>query len=211
VKRPNSYDVATRLVRQQLAGKQQRVSVILGATDLDAGFGTAANTKDELWAVFGANADAARKAYDPNGNEDLRNLLTGVNRDRTKIEPNRFAARALSRAGQPVWEFRFSYVAESMRSEWPGAPHATEIPFVFDTVRAKYGDKLMAADEKLAPKIHAYWVQFAKTGDPNEAGLPKWPRYNVDKDQLMNFTADGPVPQPDPSKARLDVIAPLQK
>jgi para-nitrobenzyl esterase len=58
-----------------------------------------------------------------------------------------------------------------------------------------------APDEKLAQKIHAYWVQFAKTGDPNQTGLPNWPRYSSDKEELMNFTADGPVAQPDTWKA----------
>ena len=65
-------------------------------------------------------------------------------------------ARALHRPrrwpppGQPAYHFRFSYVAESMRKEWPGAPHATEIPFVFDTVQARYGKDLAPADKKMA-------------------------------------------------------------
>jgi para-nitrobenzyl esterase len=85
---------------------------------MDAAFGTVADTKDELFRTFGENADAAHKAYDPNGKEELRSLLAKVNRDRIMIEPARFAALAFSRAGQPVWGFRFSYVAQSMRSQW---------------------------------------------------------------------------------------------
>ena len=211
------------------AGKPLRIPVMVGATDRDIGFGNEGKTKDELFASFGANADAARKAYDPAGNLTATDLIGTIDRDRMMIEPARFVARIFSRdrsaaegiprsaggatwdAGQPVWEFRFSYVAESMRSQWPGAPHASEIPFVFDTVRARYADQLTAADQSVAQKIHAYWVQFAKTGDPNAAALPGWPKFSAGTDTLMNFTAGGAVAEPDRWKARMDVTEALQK
>jgi para-nitrobenzyl esterase len=125
--------------------------------------------------------------------------------DGLMVEPARFVAQAWSRAGLPAWEFRFSYVAESMRKEWPGAPHASEIPFVFDTVRARYGAALTPADEKMARTVIAYWIQFAKTGNPNGAGMPEWPRYVPQNDVLMNFTGSGPAAQADPWKERLDL------
>ena len=65
-----------------------------------------------------------------------------------------------------------------MRSKWPGAPHATEIPFVFDTVQSKYGSELAPEDEKIAQAMLNYWVAFAKTGDPSSANTPAWPRYS---------------------------------
>ena len=212
-----------------LAGKQLRIPVIVGATDRDIGFGSEGKTQDELFATFGANAAAARKAYDPDGNLTVTDLAGAIDRDRMMLEPARFVARIFSRdrsaaegiprsaggatwgAGQPVWEFRFSYVAESMRSQWPGAPHASEIPFVFDTVRARYAGQLTAADESIARKIHGFWVQFAKTGDPNAAALPGWPKFSAGTDTLMNFTAAGAVAGPDPWKARMDVTEVLQK
>ena len=60
------------------------------------------------------------------------------------IEPARFVARTIAAAGEPAYEYRFSYVAGSIRNKVPGALHATEIPFVFDTVKEKYGDALDA-------------------------------------------------------------------
>jgi para-nitrobenzyl esterase len=33
----------------------------------------------------------------------------------------------------------------------------------------------------------SYWTNFAKTGDPNGAGLPKWPAYNPDDDNVLDL------------------------
>jgi para-nitrobenzyl esterase len=127
--------------------------------------------------------------------------------DRTMEEPARFTAAEFARQGLPSYEYRFSYVATSMRKQWPGAPHATEIPYVFDTVAAKYGKDLTPADEATARAANAYWANFVKTGDPNGPGLPRWPRYDPATDGIMDFTPHGPKGGPDPWKARLDLTA----
>ena len=123
------------------------------------------------------------------------------------IEPARFVATVFATSGVPSYEYRFSYVAGAMRSRWPGAPHATEIPYVFDTVSAKYGKDLAPSDEKTAQAMLSYWVAFAKTGDPSTGNTPAWPHYSPESDMLLNFTADGPVAEADPWKPLLDVTS----
>lgn len=132
-----------------------------------------------------------------------------IGADRMMIEPARFVTQTVSSQGLPAFEYRFSYVAESLRDKMPGAPHASEIPYVFDTVKAAYKDKLTPEDETAAEKTHAYWMNFGKTGNPSGTGLPQWPRYDAKSGTLMNFTMTGPVAMTDPWSARLDLIEAL--
>ena len=188
-----------------LAGHWSKMPVMVGANSMDIGFGRSKN-KEELFAQFGANSDKAKAAYDPDGSAKLPVLVMLVAADQMMIEPSRYIAAMAAAAGQPAYEYRFSYVAESMRKQWPGAPHATEIPFVFDTVEARYGKDLTPADKATAQAANAYWVNFAKTGNPNGAGLPDWPAYTPQADILMDFSSTGPVAKPDPWKSRLDLV-----
>jgi para-nitrobenzyl esterase len=192
-----------------IAGNQQRVPVIIGVNSLEMGFRSRVESNDPF-QQFGERASDARMAYDIDRNESSF-VAAAIASDRSMVEPARFVARTLSSAGQLVREYRFSYVAESMRKEWKGAPHASEIPYVFDTVKARYGDSLTEQDEKAAHEMHAYWVQFAKSGIADPAGLPPWPAYSVNQDMLLNFTEDGPVVEADPWKKRLDLIETSQK
>ncbi|MGC9950510.1 MAG: carboxylesterase family protein [Bryobacteraceae bacterium] len=187
-----------------LAGHALKIPVMVGANSSDIGF-SFAKSLDELFAPFGANKEKAQAVYDPEKSGEFRKAGMLVAADRMMIEPARFVARTIAATGQRAYEYRFSYVAESMRKTWKGAPHATEIPFVFDTVAARYGKDLAPADEATAKAALAYWVGFAKTGNPDGEGRPHWPQYDAQEDQLMNFTKDGPVAEHDAWKARLDL------
>ena len=113
--------------------------MIAGANDADIGF-SFARTIDDVFKPFGDQAaHNPREVYDPAKTDKVREVGTLVAMDRMMVEPARFIVRTVAAAGQPAFHYRFSYVAESMRKQWPGAPHATEIPYVFDTVEARYG------------------------------------------------------------------------
>jgi para-nitrobenzyl esterase len=188
------------------AGRQAKVPYVVGANGLEFGMMPMPPAMvDGMLSRFGADKDAVVAAYDPDGKGGLPQVGAGVMSDSAMVEPARLLAR-LASAHQPTWLYRFSYVASSLRGEVKGAYHATEIPFVFETVRAKYGDATTPEDEKLAAAANAYWTDFAKTGDPNGGGRPKWPAYQTATDEILDFTLGGPVAGPDPWKARLDLI-----
>jgi para-nitrobenzyl esterase len=75
--------------------------------------------------------------------------------------------------------------------------HTAEIPFVFGNLLPKefaLGGPYTDADRKVSNDIQTYWVNFAKTGNPNGNGLPEWPKFNPETRPYLEFTIhDGPV------------------
>ena len=120
-------------------------------------------------------------------------------------EPARTLAKAQAKTGAPVWLYRFSVLSAGAPKALKGAVHASDRQYVFQTMAASPWPT-DARDAALASTISAYWVAFAKTGDPNGAGRPAWPRYDA-SDRLLEFTNAGPVAKVTPDAAALDAIA----
>jgi para-nitrobenzyl esterase len=94
-------------------------------------------------------------------------------------------------AGAPVWLYYFSFRRAAYKDLYPGAPHATEIPFVFDSWD-KIDERLSKGaetpeDRALTKVVHACWVAFARTGVPDCPTPQPWPAYTPARDQLMEF------------------------
>jgi para-nitrobenzyl esterase len=91
-------------------------------------------------------------------------MIIGTNSDEGRLSgTQRVATHAMS--GAPVWQYFFDYVPDWRRSEQPnGAPHAAEIPYVFDTAAKdrRGGERMTAEDFAVAAYIHSCWVAFAK-------------------------------------------------
>lgn len=180
--------------------------MIVGADEADLGLNRA-SSKDAAFAAFGPLAAEARAAYDSAGTATLDEVNGMIGRDRTMIEPARLVARTIAANGEPAFLFRFSYVAEVQRGKpIKGAEHSSEVVYAFDQLGALLGDKVAATDAAVASTMHHYWVNFARTGNPNSAGLPIWSPVTKADDPLLEFQADGrAVTKADPWKARLDV------
>ncbi len=191
------------------AGRQAKVPLIIGSNsaEVPAGF-VNARSKEELLNLFGSVKDDAKRVYDVGDTTDFAKMLTMVNTDKVWAEPARFTARAFASKGTPAYVYLFSYVSPSMQQMMRfGAGHASEIAYVFDNLTSRNGAAIAPKDEEVAKMMNAYWTNFAKTGNPNGEGLPKWPVYSSKDNELLEFRSDGSaVGEPDPKKARLDVI-----
>ena len=179
-------------------GAQHQVPLILGANSAEFGTG-AAPDPDVLFKSLGAVKDKALALYDGYGTHDQRYVAMEITSDMGMVNGTRFVARLIATAGKPVYLYHFGYVSEAARRTMPGARHASELVFVFNTpgsrtTRSQPPSEVSDADRTVAKQMNAYWVNFAKTGNPNGTGLPRWSAYNAASDNVLEFTMnEGPV------------------
>lgn len=199
--------LVTRSVEAQYRADGERpLPVMVGATSADLSL-EFSSSKDAAFAQFGDRADEARGLYDPTGDLALDGINRAIGADRNMIEPARFVARSFASLGAPVFEYRFGYVAAEKKAAAPwGADHASDVPYAFDRMEAAL-DAPTETDQATATRFADYIARFARTGDPNGPGLPQWPAYRTETDQLVSIRPDGAfVGEADPLKARLDFM-----
>lgn len=194
------------------AGRQANVPLLIGncSAEISGGFVSAASSKEALFSTFGDLQSEAKAAYDPEGNKEFAEVITKFNTDWVWGEPARMTARAFVAKKAPTYVYQFGYVSETMRNFAKyGAGHGSEVSFVFNTLNARWGAPAEATpqEKELAHIMNTYWVNFAKTGNPNGNGLPVWPLYDNQKQEILDVELDGnPVSKPDPRKLRFNVI-----
>jgi para-nitrobenzyl esterase len=88
-------------------------------------------------------------------------------------------------AGTKTYVYYFVEKSPGRDSEHYGAFHSSELVYVFDNLDS-VGRPWAEADKKLADEMSSYWVNFAKTGNPNSAGLPTWSPW----DEKTGFTLE---------------------
>lgn len=92
-----------------------------------------------------------------------------------------------------VFLYYFAEPAELPAGAEPGAygaRHASELPYVFRQLAQHDRPAATPKDEALSDMMRTYWTNFVKTGDPNGAGLPKWPAYNDTRPEVLHIHAD---------------------
>lgn len=130
--------------------------------------------------------------------------------DLTFGEPALTMASLHAGHGLKTYVYRFAVLSTTAPATLKGAPHASERQYVFRTLKTSPWPTT-ANDAVQAAAMSAYWVSFAKTGDPNGAGRPAWPIYTSAKDELLEFTNDGPVAKRTPGRTVFDAIGQMHQ
>lgn len=86
---------------------------------------------------------------------------------------------------------------------------SADIEYVFETLDSK-NLPWTDSDRKLSDMISSYWTNFAKNGNPNGSGLPKWPQ-DAKKDgyelmHLVEGVGAEPVAAPETIRARYEML-----
>jgi para-nitrobenzyl esterase len=153
---------------------------------------------------------AAKRAQVASAYSDPSAYSTNVLSDMVMVEPGLNLARLHASHGQPTWVYVFSVVSSSMRDKLQGAPHASERQYVFLTLKTS---PWPTDDNDLvqAKTMSAYWTDFAKTGNPNGGMRVRWPAYDPAKNELLDFTNQGPIAVKVPRAATMEAIGALYR
>jgi para-nitrobenzyl esterase len=91
--------------------------------------------------------------------------------------PTYLGLAAAAELEDAAYLYRFDY-DEMKYGGHIGALHGMEVPLVFGTLKKPfYHEKNLGGAKELSRMMQGYWTNFAKTGDPNGAGLVEWPRF----------------------------------
>ena len=181
------------------AGHQSRIPLIIGSNDDETGFDSEFEIKEEV-ASSGITNDELRGLY-----PDLARpseLAAGFYTDKVFSEPARLLARLHAAGGAATFRYRFAYVPESRRAN-PEGGHGRELQFIFGAEGVPGAGILSRGDREVANRMRSYWINFARSGDPNGPDLPRWDAA-AGRDRLLLITNDRIASGDDPFAERLD-------
>jgi para-nitrobenzyl esterase len=168
------------------SGQQNDVPLLIGSNAeearamVDVTHETAATFDSDLEHSVGQLPPALIAAYPHATDEEARQAQLGLERD-LRFGWDMWAwARLQAGTGQsPVFYYSFQqhppFPTDSVYAGW-GASHFAELWYVFDHLDQSPW-KWTAGDRKLAEEMSNYWINFARSGDPNGPGLPRWPAF----------------------------------
>ena len=90
-------------------------------------------------------------------------------------------SRYMAAEGRPAYEYYFTKENRSLSTN-----HAGEIPYFYGNLGTD-PQNYKQSDYDLSDTIMSYIVNYAKTGNPNGAGLPGWPLFADDETLVLEF------------------------
>ena len=113
-------------------------------------------------------------------------LYIGISSESMRLRSVQLAERKIAGGSAPVFMYLFTWESNALGGLFKAA-HALEIPFVFDNpdIAPFTGDR--PDRYALAASMSEAWINFARHGDPNHSGLPRWDRYDTQQRATMIF------------------------
>lgn len=149
---------------------------------------TLAEVDRQVREAFGDRAaaiiDAFRRMYPSAKPFDLYATIAAAPVRRCAFEQ---ALRKAALGSAPAYAYIYSW-RTPMLNDRPGSFHASEIAFAFDN--ADICDHYSGGTPQamaLSSQMSGAWANFARTGNPNHAGLPQWPAYTAKQRATMYF------------------------
>lgn len=149
---------------------------------------TEAELSERVKAMYGdrsTNIIAAYRKANPKAKPfDLFSVISSVStRQNAVVQAERKAAQNAA----PAYLYLFTWQTPVLDGR-PKAFHCAELAFVFDNIDRCVNMTGGGADARtLAAKMSDAWIAFARTGNPNHKGLPKWSNFTADKGATMIF------------------------
>jgi para-nitrobenzyl esterase len=179
--------------------------ILIGHTSDELGsFGsrgkvTVEQFEKQIQSQYGSHADALLRVYPHATDVEAAKSSKEISRDSSFAWSTWMWARLQSEKGKgKAYEYYYDHHAPDV----DGSGHGSDVPYAFQTLDASKGAP-KSEDLKLSNMISSYWVNFAKTGDPNGTGLPKWPAFADNNPQAMVFdAAPGARPLPNLNKVK---------
>ncbi len=186
------------------AGRQNDTPILIGTnSDEGAMFTPPTDARafaDHVRGRYGERAEAVLGAYPARTDAEANLWSKHLFRDAVFAWPTWAWARLQARTGQGgVYAYYFDHRTPFSPD---GAGHASEIALVFgNLVAAIHGPD----DAAMSELMSSYWINFAKTGDPNGPGLPAWPRFDEERQLMMHFDQQSSA-RPTPNAAQLEAL-----
>jgi para-nitrobenzyl esterase len=184
--------------------QQNDVPVLIGSNAeegrsvVDVSKVKAATFAADLAAAFGPLPPALIAAYPYESEAEARQARLDLERDlRFGWDMWAWARLQATTGRSSVYYYSFQqrppFPKESVYADW-GASHYAELWYVFDHLD-QYSWAWTSADRTLAAEISTYWANFAKSGNPNGAGVPPWPAFESSTSRVQYLrnpiTTDG--------------------
>lgn len=148
----------------------------------------------------GDDAAAFLDLYPGQAEEQVAGSLLRAQTDRVFTRAMYRWAHLQSRTGRaPTYLYYFTHTPPDESLLEYGAYHGAEVMYAFRNLGADGDADYGEADHQLRDQLSGYWLNFARTGDPNEAGLPVWLTFSEAPEQVMELgTPSGMTARPRP-------------